>query len=192
MVTSRVIALNGPSSVGKSSIGGAIQAASEEPWILIGIDTFLPLLGPDYLWVPMQGIHGRKGRQGISFDRQPDGSVAVTIGPAGRRLMDGLRTAVAALVADGHDLILDLVVLDLHEQGWWRAALTGADVLWVGVECPLAVLEAREQTRGDRVLGLARAQAGAVHQGMAYDLVIDTSTTPVEQAAATIIDRLQA
>ena len=38
------------------------------------------------------------------------------------------------------------------------------------------MLEAREQARGDRALGLARWQHERVHLGLDYDLEIDTAT----------------
>jgi chloramphenicol 3-O phosphotransferase len=155
--------------------------------LLIGTDTFLPLLGAGWLSNPMEGIHGRHGADGICFERRTDGSVTVTLGPAGHRLLDGFRTSVAALLSDGHDLILDLVLFDGDDKTRWPDALRGAEVVWVGIECALPVLEARERARGDRVPGLARAQAGSVHDGMAYDIVIDSSTTTPDDAAARIL-----
>lgn len=159
----------------------------------MGVDTFLPLLGREWLWAPAQGIRGRHGREGVRFDPQEDGSVVVTLGEAGRRLMDGLRNCVAALLEDGHDLILDLVLLDADDRARWPAAVAGggAGVVWVGVECPLEVLEHREMARGDRQLGLARAQVGAVHEGMTYDVVVDSSAVSPAEAAQAILTTLR-
>jgi len=189
-VTGRGIALNGASSSGKSSIGAALQDLSHEPWLLLGVDTFLPLLGREWLWAPAEGVRGRFGREGVRFDAQDDGLMIVTLGPAGRRLMDGLRTSVTALLEHGHDLILDLVLLDGDDRSRWRAAVAPAEVLWAGVECPLAVLEHRERARGDRQHGLARAQIGAVHEGMDYDVVVDTSAISPTEAAQVILTEL--
>jgi chloramphenicol 3-O phosphotransferase len=53
----------------------------------------------------------------------------------------------------------------------------------VGLFAPLEVLEARERERGDRELGLARWQYDRVHQGVVYDLELDTAVaTPLENA----------
>jgi chloramphenicol 3-O phosphotransferase len=46
------------------------------------------------------------------------------------------------------------------------------------------VLEARERGRGDRVLGLARAQFPTLHKDITYDVVVDTDTQTPEQCAA--------
>jgi chloramphenicol 3-O phosphotransferase len=48
---------------------------------------------------------------------------------------------------------------------------------WIGSASspPLDVLEERERKRGDRDIGLARWLYDRVHQGIRYDLEIDTS-----------------
>jgi chloramphenicol 3-O phosphotransferase len=50
-------------------------------------------------------------------------------------------------------------------------------VLWVAVRCDSAVAAGRELARGDRVRGMAMSQAEVVHQGVAYDLEVDTTHT---------------
>lgn len=60
-------------------------------------------------------------------------------------------------------------------QARWLAVLGGWPVLWVGVGCDLRVAEAREAARPDRTPGMARRQAATVHQGVRYDLRLDSS-----------------
>ncbi|NEE13966.1 chloramphenicol phosphotransferase, partial [Streptomyces sp. SID7499] len=72
----------------------------------------------------------------------------------------------------------------------WRKALTGLDVLWVGVRCEGAVAEAREVARGDRPRGMAAAQAETVHRGVVYDLEVDTTRTEALACARTIAAHL--
>jgi chloramphenicol 3-O phosphotransferase len=58
-------------------------------------------------------------------------------------------------------------------------------VFLVGVHARLETLEAREKARGDRLIGLARWQFDRVHNGMVYDLEIDTDhASPAECALA--------
>jgi chloramphenicol 3-O phosphotransferase len=59
----------------------------------------------------------------------------------------------------------------------------------VGVHAPLDVLEARELARGDRAIGLARWQFARVHQGVAYDFEVDTSTATPDACAQAIAAR---
>jgi chloramphenicol 3-O phosphotransferase len=52
------------------------------------------------------------------------------------------------------------------------------------------VAETRGIQRGDRIRGQARDQALRVHQGVRYDLVVDTTTTASSQCAETIVEWL--
>jgi chloramphenicol 3-O-phosphotransferase len=59
-------------------------------------------------------------------------------------------------------------------------------VVWVGVRCDPAVAESRELRRPDRTRGVAREQAERVHQGVSYDIVVDTSETSTAECATSI------
>ena len=52
--------------------------------------------------------------------------------------------------------------------------LTDVTAIWVGLHCPVEVLEQRERDRGDRMVGQARGHADLVHRWGTYDLDIDT------------------
>jgi chloramphenicol 3-O phosphotransferase len=58
-----------------------------------------------------------------------------------------------------------------------RGGLAGLEVLWVGVRCDPEIAAGREVARGDRVGGMAASQATMVHEGVRYDLEVDTSHT---------------
>lgn len=47
-----------------------------------------------------------------------------------------------------------------------------------------------ESVRPDRVVGMARLQADPVHDGIIYDLVVDTSGVTPGECARTIASRL--
>jgi chloramphenicol 3-O phosphotransferase len=161
-VATQVIVLNGGSSSGKSGIVRCLQAELPDPWLAAAIDAFVDSL-PASL---------RTSDAGIEFAE--DGGVAV--GPEFRRLEAAWREGVAATVRAGARVIVDDVFLGgPASQGPWRKALTGLDVLWVGVRCEDTVAEAREIARGDRPRGMAAAQAETVHRGVEYDLVVDTT-----------------
>jgi chloramphenicol 3-O phosphotransferase len=68
----------------------------------------------------------------------------------------------------------------------WLASWSDFQVLFVGVYCPLSVLEQRERDRKDRTLGQARGQAGIIHQNCIYDLQVDTSQLSPEECARAI------
>lgn len=124
---------------------------------------------------------------GIEF--APDGGVSV--GPEFSTLQAAWMEGVAAMVRAGARVILDEVFLGgAASQQRWRKVLAGLDVLWVGVRCESAVAAGREVARGDRVQGMAVSQADVVHQGVVYDLEVDTTHTESLVCARTIAAHL--
>ena len=89
---------------------------------------------------------------------------------------------VAQAVRAGMNVIVDDVVIDRETYAGWLRALDGLPAVWVAVRCPLDVVEAREAARGDRAMGLARAQHDVVHQGIPYALEIDTGRRTPDEA----------
>lgn len=84
-------------------------------------------------------------------------------------------------------MILDEVFLGGAEsQQRVRAALSGLSVFWVAVRCDVEVAVAREAVRTDRVAGMVRSQDRIVHEGVEYDLQVDTSHTTAGECAAEI------
>jgi len=169
----RVIVLNGGSSSGKSGIARCLQAVLPEPWLALGVDTFIALMPPS--------------NAGIEFG--PDGEVIV--GPEFGRLESAWLQGIAAMVRAGARVILDEVFLGgAASQERLAKALDGLPVLWVGVRCDATVAAGREVARGDRVVGMARSQADVVHQGVHYDLEVDTTHTESMECARAIAARV--
>jgi hypothetical protein len=68
--------------------------------------------------------------------------------------------------------------------------VSGYTVLYVGVFCPIEVLEQREAARGDRKIGFARYQSERVHVNSEYDVEVDTQELAANDAALKIIAEL--
>lgn len=94
---------------------------------------------------------------------------------------------IAAMARAGARIIVDEVFLGgTASQQRWKNALGELPVLWVGVRCESAVAAAREIARGDRVIGMAASQAEMVHEGIVYDLLVDTTHTEALDCARAI------
>ena len=72
----------------------------------------------------------------------------------------------------------------------WRSELAGLQWLLVGVVASLDVLEKRESSRGNRILGEARAQVDLIHRDIEYDLTVDTARLSPEECARAILAAL--
>lgn len=162
---SQIIFLNGASSSGKSTLARALQRSLPEPFVYLAEDLFFSAL-PQRPYTQEEFLR------------------------YGSRLYNGFIHAVRALYDCENPVIVDTVA-------WVPGSLAGfVDALWdtsvfaVGVHCPLAVLEQREQARKDRSIGLARKQWEAVHRDALYDLEIDSSQWDADAAARLIGDSL--
>ena len=166
-----VIVLNGGSSSGKSTIARCLQAILPDPWLAFGVD--------DLLAAMPASLHASGG--GVAI--RPDGQVVV--GSQFRALEGAWMQGIACMARSGGKVIIDEVFLaGGQSQRRWAAALAGLGVLWAAVRCDPDVAAAREASRGDRVTGMARSQASIVHEGMRYDVEVDSSaSTPAECAA---------
>ncbi|MCA9973671.1 MAG: hypothetical protein KC425_25835 [Anaerolineales bacterium] len=175
MTPGTIIILNGTSSSGKTSIVRALQETLDEPFLDAGIDKFLWMLPRRYLNLPLwNDVLGK----------------ATTAGETGHRLMRGMHHAIAALSRSGCHVIADHVLVERPWLAECAALFADLPACFVGVRCPLAVLEQREAARKDRTLGQARAQFPLVHAHAVYDLEVDTAVLSPEACAQQIRHRL--
>jgi chloramphenicol 3-O phosphotransferase len=176
----KVIVLNGVGSAGKSSTAKALQRIAREPLLHVSMDAFLEMLPARMFGHP----------DGYIFETTTDAdgkpSVVIHSGPVLARLMNGMRSAIAAMAEQGNNIVVDDVMFGGGEAEDYRRLLAKFDFLLVGLFAPLDVLEQRERARGDRDLGLARWQYDRVHDGVSYDLEIDTTLQPPAEAAEII------
>jgi chloramphenicol 3-O phosphotransferase len=183
----RIILLNGTSSSGKTTLVRALQAMLPDPWLEIGIDRFVFALPRRYLDQPLWSEVFRYVRP----EGRTGGPFAIETGPLGERLVSGMHRTAAALADVGLDVIVDHVLL---EGGWLDECVrlwSSHQVRFVGVRCPLQVVEQRERERRDRTIGQAAAQHAVVHAWGRYDVEVDTSVLEPADAAERILAALE-
>jgi chloramphenicol 3-O phosphotransferase len=150
-VKSVAIILNGASSAGKTSIAIALQRLSTIPMLHVSLDTFTDM----FHW-PAIGdkvVRGECHRVGVA----------------------NFHATLPILASTRFPIVIDHV---FEEHAWFEAcrdALKAKQVYFVGVHCPIAVLEQREMARGNRRIGLSRWQFERVHEGKPYALNVDSS-----------------
>lgn len=161
-LTTQVIVLNGGSSSGKTGIARCLMAILPQPWIRLGIDDLLDALPPSLMG----------SGSGVEFGSRGE----ITIGEEFREIQAAWMTGVAAMARAGARIIVDDVFLGgVVSQQRMRTHLEGIEVLWVGVHCQPEIAVGREMARGDRMAGMAATQSDMVHEGVVYDLEVDTS-----------------
>lgn len=162
----RIIFVNGASSAGKTTLCRALQADLDAPFWHYSIDHFRDtgVLPPP-----------RDGSEAFAWPR---------LRPA---FFEGFHRCLPALALAGNNLLVEHIVESREWMSRLVRLLAPIDVFFVGLRCPVEVLEARESARGDRRAGEARNDDAIVHSHCVYDLEID-STRPVADSARRVID----
>jgi chloramphenicol 3-O phosphotransferase len=198
MTPGRVIVINGPSSAGKSMTALALQGMLQPQPLLTGIDFFLamaPRIG--HMGIDAAARTNENGSDADAvlrwiFPDEPEGGIRIEVSEAGGRLVRGMHRAIAQLARAGNEVIFETVLLGRAWHDDLVEALAGLHATWVGVRCPLEVIEQRERDRGNRVIGQARGHYRIVHEGTRYDVEVDTSKLKPHEAAKRIADYLRA
>ena len=172
-----VIVLNGGSSSGKTGIARCLQAILPQPWISLSVDDLVEALPPSLT----------DSGSGIAFGQHGE----VLVGAGFREIEAAWMAGVAAMARTGARVVFDDVFLSgAASQQRVRVGLEGLAVLWVGVHCAPEIAAGREIARGNRAAGMAASQAETVHQGVVYDIEIDTSHTESLDCARVIAARV--
>lgn len=173
-----MIVLNGGSSSGKSAITRCLQAVLPDPWLVFGTDTLIEAMPLALRMSPAAIEVGAAGE--------------VTVGPEFRALEAAWIEGIVAMARAGARIVVDEAFIGgAASQQRWTSVLGTLEVLWVGVRCDGAVAAGREIARGDRVPGMAESQAKLVHQGVRYDLEVDTTHTEALDCARAIAARVR-
>jgi len=171
-VPTEVVVLNGGSSAGKSTIASCLQTLLEDTWLILGVDDLIDAMGGE-----------GKARSAIVVN--VDGTVVID--QRFRKAEESWYQGLSAIARAGTGLVIVEAFLDgASSQTRLCTALAGLEVLWVGVHCDADVASMRELARPDRVHGMAKTQSTLVHEGVHYDIEVDTTSEGSDDCARTI------
>jgi chloramphenicol 3-O phosphotransferase len=191
MAAGRIILLNGSSSAGKTTLAVTLQQLLRDPWHHIALDQFRDGMGGRYRGLNSPpGTPGARGLNVVPVSHGNDRVTEVRFGDLGKQVLRGMRRAIAAFAAEGNNVIIDDLMFEPGFLFDYLNALAGFEVLFVGVRCPIDVVNAREAKRPGRFPGTATSHFEVVHQHCVYDIEVDTGTATPRQCAEQIIARL--
>ena len=184
----QIIYLNGPSSVGKTTLAKALQEVLDPPFLHIGIDKIIGMM-PERMnnWLGGEAPQGFSWKSGVDVDGKP--TQELQVGPFARKVSDSYPEIVALLAQRGHSLIVDDVGVSDEEFNKWQTLFRNYKVLYVALKASLPALEQRERQRGDRIIGSARVFHHKMRFGNRYDIELDTSELSIEQCVEAILEK---
>lgn len=176
MARGTIIFLNGTSSAGKTTLAHALQEQLREPYLHIALDQFRDGMPPRFRG--LNAPSGSEGERGLNVVPVRDGASAYTevrFGEMGRRMLRGMRRAIAAMADEGNNVIIDDIILEPDFLEDYLRALVDHRVYFVGVMCPPEVINEREKVRPGRFPGTAVGHFAVCHAHDTYDVAVDTS-----------------
>jgi chloramphenicol 3-O phosphotransferase len=198
-----IIIVNGPSCCGKTTMTREMQALSERPFIVTGIDDFVPMFSAKYIGVDIAAQNenhnwsapgSKRSTEGFEIlikpaDAGTDGVPALSsrCGPIGWSLLTGMHQAFAAMARAGNSLIIGDAASDILLYDYC-ATLKGLKVYLIGVYCSLPELERREASQKSRGAGVARMQFEKVHLPGEYDFTVDSEKNSAAECARLVLD----
>jgi len=194
MASGTIIFLNGTSSSGKTTLAHALQERLEEPFQHVALDQFRDGLPAKFrgLNAPL-GTTGERGLNVVPVKRDDHVSITeVRFGADGKKLLRGMRRAILSMAKEGNNIIIDDIILDKSFLDDYLDVLAHEPLYFVGVRCPLAVIEQREAQRLGRFPGTAESHFISCHAHDTYDIEVDTSTATPEACAELIVKRIAA
>ncbi|GHF72321.1 hypothetical protein GCM10017782_07370 [Deinococcus ficus] len=93
------------------------------------------------------------------------------------QLFEGFHRCLPVLLDAGNNLVVDDIIETPQMWTQFQTLLRGHDVFLVGLLCPLAELERREQARGDRRAGDAARDLLTVHSFTPSHLELECSAS---------------
>lgn len=145
-----VIFLNGPSSVGKSTLAKQLQVELADIFYLMAIDQYQLEICPPQLIFPDLDVH--------------------------EEAKEMFYHAVELHLNGGRNLIIDDVIDSLDYLQYVLERLKGSKVFWVRLNCSLETLLQREDTRNDRPSDFAnvKMQYINIYPKTGYQMIIDS------------------
>ena len=192
MSSGTIIFLNGSSSAGKTSLAHALQEILPDPYQHIALDQFR-----DGMSAKFRGLNsptGTRGQRGLNIVPHQDANgttlTEVRFGEEGKRLLRGMRRAIVALADAGNSVIIDDILFEPDFLEDYLAVTGSIPVYFVGVRCPLKVINDREQVRLGRFPGTAESHFVSCHAHNIYDIEVHTDKNTPAECANQVITRM--
>lgn len=185
----KIIFLNGTSSAGKTTLAHALQESLEEAFLHIALDQFRDGLPDKFRGLnSAPGETGFRGLNVVPVTDQEKPFTSIEFGDVGETMLKGMRRAMASMVAAGNNIIIDDILLKAEFLQDYLEVFAPFSVTFVGVRCPINVINARERSRPGRFPGTAYGHYVPCHAHGEYDVEVNTAEQSPSECARQVAE----
>ena len=187
-----IIFLNGTSSSGKTTLAKELQEQLDQPYLHLALDQFRDSL-PD----KFRGLNspreapGARGLNVVPSVNADSYTTSIVFGDTGKIMLKGMRKAMAAMAAVGNNIIVDDIILETNFLNEYLRIFQKLEVYFVGVRCPIEIVNERESNRPGRFPGTAASHLVICHEHDIYDIEVNTAAHSPKECASLILKRMQ-
>lgn len=171
-----IIFLNGTSSSGKTSIAVEMKKHGDIPLHHLSVDQFFQNYD--------QFIDNTYPDMRPTRELEPHVMTDILFDP----IVSLFYSTIKLFSEMGLNVIVDTVITNDKWFNGFYDLLSDYPILFVGVHCSKEELTRREQSRGDREIGLAHSQYDYIYAYGDYDLEVNTEELSSADCAAKILD----
>lgn len=187
-----IIFLNGTSSSGKTSIVKEIVKRYSTPLLEVSVDNLFNIIPNDLMGDDPFIHYGNPPMITEPNSHNMPKNKFIDLMNLFPKYISGYHQSIDAFYSAGCNIIVDHV---LQHEDWYKECIQlfkHKRAYFIGIHCPLHVINQREKKRGDRPIGMAEYQFNTIHGKNIYDYSIDTSVYTPEECAENILSYIRA
>ncbi len=201
MAQAQLLFINGTSSTGKTTLARKLQALWPTPMIYLGLDSWITTVLAEKYWEQAVNLDQIKDdlsvKQGTHFllpntvdNLTPWPKIAS--GSVSDQAVAILHDTALAFLNKGSSVVLDGVFLSPTWRDDFLLKTAHCSRCLIQMIAPDTVLKARERQRGDRMKDVFRSLNLIIHQGLDYDLSLDSGILSEQQCVEKTLSWLKA
>lgn len=184
----RIIVLNGTSSAGKTATARQLQYLLGKNYLYVSMNHFLDMLSCEICNLNSSTYTFLQSNEGFYASQRDDGTLDITIGPLGKKILHDMCNSTEALLQSGWSVIFTVIEPLKEDVLLLKQRFKKYHPLFVYLYADKDLVAQRDSLRHDRLAGYATNLLDKYTSQDLHDIQIDISKLTQEQIAQKIYE----
>jgi chloramphenicol 3-O phosphotransferase len=186
---SKIIILNGTSSVGKSSIAHEIHMNSSIPFIHFCMDGFFGMLHPRFNGLGLDHLQKRYGDYKLGFYTSDAwNGYNIECGEIGQKIDNALPYCIRECAKQGLNIVCPAIITTTKLMNSYKDILRDFDTTFIYIDCDIDIIAKREKERCDRIVVTSINLLNKFETQDLHDFTFDSTNHSSKQIANEILN----